>query len=87
MTKAQPENNIIRGAYYALAAALGGARQPPSALSTKPTPFQPEGSLLSLRTFQILMEEIGLRDTVDPLAALISSKPSQSRWKRRSSKK
>jgi len=69
MTKAQPENNIIRGAYYALAAALGGAQT--TALCsfdeayTIPTP---RAALLSLRTFQILMEEIGLRDTVDPLA-------------------
>jgi methylmalonyl-CoA mutase N-terminal domain/subunit len=69
MTKAQPENNIIRGAYYALAAALGGAQT--TALCsfdeayTIPTP---RAAILSLRTFQILMEEIGLRDTVDPLA-------------------
>jgi methylmalonyl-CoA mutase N-terminal domain/subunit len=69
MTKSQPENNIIRGAYYALAAALGGAQT--TALCsfdeayTIPTP---RAALLSLRTFQILMEEIGLRDTVDPLA-------------------
>jgi methylmalonyl-CoA mutase N-terminal domain/subunit len=69
MTKAQPENNIIRGAYYALAAALGGGQT--TALCsfdeayTIPTP---RAALLSLRTFQILMEEIGLRDTVDPLA-------------------
>jgi methylmalonyl-CoA mutase N-terminal domain/subunit len=28
----------------------------------------PRAALLSLRTFQILMEEIGMRDTVDPLA-------------------
>lgn len=69
MTKAQPENNIIRGAYYALAAALGGAQT--TALCsfdeayTIPTP---RAALLSLRTFQILMEEIGMRDTVDPLA-------------------
>jgi methylmalonyl-CoA mutase N-terminal domain/subunit len=69
MTKAQPENNIIRGAYYALAGALGGAQT--TALCsfdeayTIPTP---RAALLSLRTFQILMEEIGLRDTVDPLA-------------------
>jgi methylmalonyl-CoA mutase N-terminal domain/subunit len=69
MTKAQPENNIMRGAYYALAAALGGAQT--TALCsfdeayTIPTP---RAALLSLRSFQILMEEIGLRDTVDPLA-------------------
>jgi methylmalonyl-CoA mutase, N-terminal domain len=69
LTKAQPENNIIRGAYYALAAALGGGQT--TALCsfdeayTIPTP---RAALLSLRTFQVLMEEIGLRDTVDPLA-------------------
>ncbi len=69
MTKAQPENNIIRGAYYALAAALGGAQT--TALCCFDEAFTiptPKATLLSLRTFQILMEEIGLRDTVDPLA-------------------
>ena len=58
-----------RCAYYALAAALGGAQT--TALCsfdeayTIPTPH---AALLSLRTCQILMDEIGLRDTVDPLA-------------------
>jgi methylmalonyl-CoA mutase N-terminal domain/subunit len=69
LTKAQPENNIVRGAYYGLAAALGGAQT--TALCsfdeayTIPTPHS---ALLSLRTLQLLMDEIGLRDTVDPLA-------------------
>ncbi len=69
MTKDQAENNIIRGAYYALAAALSGAQT--TALCsfdeayTIPTP---RAALLSLRTLEILMEEVGLRDTVDPLA-------------------
>jgi len=69
LTKDQPENNIIRSAYYALAAALGGAQT--TALCsfdeayTIPTP---RAALLSLRTLEILMEEVGLRDTVDPLA-------------------
>lgn len=69
LTKDQPENNIIRGAYYAMAAALGGAQT--TALCsfdeayTIPTP---RAALLSLRTLEILMEEVGLRDTVDPLA-------------------
>ena len=69
LTKSQPENNIMRGAYYALAAALGGAQT--TALCsfdeayTIPTP---RAALLSLRTLQLLMDEIGLRDTVDPLA-------------------
>mmetsp|Transcript_480 Transcript_480/g.309 ORF Transcript_480/g.309 Transcript_480/m.309 type:complete len:546 (-) Transcript_480:5205-6842(-) len=69
LTKEQPENNIIRGAYYALGAALAGAQT--TALCsfdeayTIPTP---RAALLSLRTLEILMEEVGLRDTVDPLA-------------------
>jgi methylmalonyl-CoA mutase N-terminal domain/subunit len=69
LTKAEPENNIMRGAYFALAAALSGAQT--TALCsfdeayTIPTP---RSALLSLRTCQLLMEEVGLRDTVDPLA-------------------
>ncbi len=69
LTKEQPENNIMRGAYYALGAALSGAQT--TALCsfdeayTIPTP---RAALLSLRTLEILMEEVGLRDTVDPLA-------------------
>ncbi|HQM75820.1 MAG TPA: methylmalonyl-CoA mutase family protein [Syntrophorhabdaceae bacterium] len=69
LTKAQPENNIMRGAYYALVAALSGAQT--TALCsfdeayTIPTPHS---ALISLRTLQLLMDEMGLRDTVDPLA-------------------
>jgi len=69
LTKAQPENNIMRGAFYALGAALGGAQT--IALCsfdeayTIPTP---RAAMLSLRTLQLIMDEVGLRDTVDPLA-------------------
>ena len=69
LTKDQPENNIMRGAFYALGAALSGAQT--TALCsfdeayTIPTP---RAALLSLRTLELLMEEVGLRDTVDPLA-------------------
>jgi methylmalonyl-CoA mutase N-terminal domain/subunit len=69
LTKSEPENNIMRGAYYALAAALGGAQT--TALCSFDEAFTiptPRAALLSLRTCQILMDEIGLRDTVDPLA-------------------
>lgn len=69
LTKEQPIVNVVRGAYYALAAALGGAQT--TALCsydeayTIPTPYS---ALISLRTLQLLMDEVGLRDTVDPLA-------------------
>jgi len=69
LTKEQPIINVVRGAYYALAAALSGAQT--AALCsydeayTIPTPYS---ALISLRTLQLLMDEVGLRDTVDPLA-------------------
>jgi len=69
LTKAQPENNIMRGAYYALVAALSGAQT--TALCSYDEAYTiptPHSALLSLRTLQILMDEMGLRDTVDPLA-------------------
>jgi methylmalonyl-CoA mutase N-terminal domain/subunit len=69
LTKAEPENNIMRGAYYALAAALSGAQT--TALCSFDEAFTiptPRSALLSLRTCQLLMEEVGMRDTVDPLA-------------------
>jgi methylmalonyl-CoA mutase N-terminal domain/subunit len=68
LTIEQPENNIMRGAYYALIAALGGAQT--MALCcydeayTIPTP---KAQRISLRTMQLLIEEMGLADTVDPL--------------------
>ncbi len=69
LTIEQPENNIMRGAYYALAGALGGAQT--MALCcydeayTIPTP---KAQRISLRTMQLMVEEIGVADTVDPLA-------------------
>jgi len=69
MTKQQPENNIVRGAYYALAAALSGAQTTALCSFDEAYTIPTErAALISLRTFQILMDEIGLRDTVDPLA-------------------
>jgi methylmalonyl-CoA mutase N-terminal domain/subunit len=69
LTKAQPENNIMRAAYYALGAAMSGAQTTGlcsyDEAYTIPTPH---AAILSLRTCQLLMDEVGLRDTVDPLA-------------------
>jgi methylmalonyl-CoA mutase N-terminal domain/subunit len=68
LTFEQPEVNIVRGAYYALIAALGGAQT--MALCcfdeayTIPTEY---AQRISLRTMQLLIEEMGLADTVDPL--------------------
>jgi methylmalonyl-CoA mutase N-terminal domain/subunit len=69
LTVEQPENNIVRGAYYALASALSGTQT--MALCSYDEAFtipSEHAALLSLRTMQILIEEIGVCDTVDPLA-------------------
>ncbi|NUM31495.1 MAG: acyl-CoA mutase large subunit family protein [Bacteroidetes bacterium] len=68
LTKEQPENNIIRSAYYALISALSGTQT--MALCsydeayTIPTEHSAE---ISLRTMQIMIHEMGICDTVDPL--------------------
>ncbi len=69
LTFEQPELNIVRGAYYALISALSGAQT--MALCsydeayTIPTEYS---ARISLRTMQILIEEMGLTETADPLA-------------------
>ncbi len=68
LTKEQPENNIIRSAYYALISALSGTQT--MALCsydeayTIPTEKAAE---ISLRTMQIMIHEMGICDTPDPL--------------------
>ncbi|MFQ5507669.1 MAG: methylmalonyl-CoA mutase family protein, partial [Planctomycetota bacterium] len=69
LTIQQPENNIVRGAYYALASALSGAQT--MALCSYDEAYtipSQHAAKISLRTMQILMHEAGLCDTVDPLA-------------------
>ncbi|MEE9206792.1 MAG: methylmalonyl-CoA mutase family protein [Gemmatimonadota bacterium] len=69
LTAQQPANNIVRVTVQALAAALGGTQS----LHTNgydealalPTA---ESARLALRTQQVLAEESGVADTVDPLA-------------------
>ena len=68
-TVQEPENNIVRGAYYILAAALSGCQT--SALPTYDEAYtipSPKAQLIALRTMQICAEETGVADTVDPLA-------------------
>jgi len=69
LTIQQPLNNVARGAYYALASALSGTQT--MALCSYDEAYtipSEEAARLSLRTMQILMDEVSLRDTVDPLA-------------------
>jgi methylmalonyl-CoA mutase N-terminal domain/subunit len=69
LTIEQPENNIVRGAYYALISALSGTQT--MALCSYDEAYtipSEKAARVSLRTMQILIEEMGLCDTVDPLA-------------------
>jgi methylmalonyl-CoA mutase N-terminal domain/subunit len=64
----QPLNNAVRGAYYALASALSGTQT--MALCSYDEAYtipSEKAARISLRTMQILIEELGLCDTVDPL--------------------
>jgi methylmalonyl-CoA mutase N-terminal domain/subunit len=68
LTIEQPENNIVRGAYYALISALSGTQT--MALCSYDEAYTiptEKAALISLRTMQLLVEEMGLGDTVDPL--------------------
>ena len=64
----EPRNNIIRAAYHALAAVLGGAQSlhVDSYDEAYSVPTE-EAALLSLRTQQVLQKETGVTDVVDPL--------------------
>src|SRR5574340_202364 len=69
LTAQQPENNIVRVAIQALAAVLGGcqslhtnAMDEALALPTE------ESALIALRTQQIIANETGVTNTIDPVA-------------------
>ena len=68
LTKEQPENNIIRSAYYALISALSGTQTMALCSYDEAYTIPTEKSAeISLRTMQILIHEMGICDTVDPL--------------------
>jgi methylmalonyl-CoA mutase, N-terminal domain len=69
LTAQQPENNVVRVAYQAMAAALGGTQSLHTnswdealALPTE------QAATTALRTQQVLACETGVADTIDPLA-------------------
>jgi len=69
LVRQEPLNNIIRAAYHALSAVLGGVQSlhVGSYDEAYSIPTE-EAALLSLRTQQILQEETGISDVIDPLA-------------------
>jgi methylmalonyl-CoA mutase N-terminal domain/subunit len=65
----QPDNNVVRVAYQALAAVLGGAQSLHTNSRDEALALPTEESVrLALRTQQILAYETGVADTIDPLA-------------------
>ena len=69
LTAQQPDNNVVRTAYQAMSAVLGGtqslhtnSRDEALALPTE------ESAELALRTQQVLAHETGVGDVIDPLA-------------------
>ena len=68
LTAQQPENNIIRVSLQALAAVLGGCQSLHTNSMDEAWALPSEqAALLALRTQQIIAEESGAADTVDPL--------------------
>jgi len=69
LTAQQPYNNVVRTAYEALAAVLGGTNSlhTNSLDETYAIPTE-EAAAIALRTQQILAEETGVGNTIDPLA-------------------
>jgi methylmalonyl-CoA mutase N-terminal domain/subunit len=69
MTKRQPLNNIARGMIVALASALGGAQSVLLAAYDEPFAIPTaESARISLNIQNILVHEVGITDTIDPLA-------------------
>ncbi len=69
LTAQQPMNNVVRVAYQALAAVLGGTQSLHTNSMDEALALPSETAVkLALRTQQILAYETGVTDTIDPLA-------------------
>jgi methylmalonyl-CoA mutase N-terminal domain/subunit len=69
LTAQQPENNIVRVAIQALAAVLGGCQSLHTNSMDEALALPTEdAALIALRTQQILANETGVANTVDPVA-------------------
>src|ERR1700680_598420 len=69
LTAQQPENNIVRAAVEALAAVLGGVQSLARSCYDEALSIPTEkAQRIAVRTQQILAEETGVTNTVDPMA-------------------
>lgn len=68
LTAQQPDNNVVRVAIQAIAAVLGGTQSLHTNSKDEALSLPTEGAVrVALRTQQIIAEESGLANTVDPL--------------------
>lgn len=68
LTREEPMNNVVRAAYHGLAAVLGGAQSlHVDSFDEAYTVPSEEGSILSVRTQQIIEAETQVTQVVDPL--------------------
>ena len=69
LTAQQPYNNVVRTATEALAAVLGGTQSLHTNSLDETLALPSEfAAMIALRTQQIICDEIGVTDTIDPLA-------------------
>jgi len=69
LTAQQPENNIVRTAFEALAGVLGGTQSLHTNSMDETLALPSEQAVkIALRTQQIIAHEIGVTNTIDPLA-------------------
>ncbi|MBA4311312.1 MAG: methylmalonyl-CoA mutase [Chlorobiaceae bacterium] len=69
LTAQQPENNIVRTAYQALAGVFGGTQSLHTNSMDETLALPSEKAVkIALRTQQIIAHEIGVTNTIDPLA-------------------
>jgi methylmalonyl-CoA mutase N-terminal domain/subunit len=69
LTAQQPDNNIVRTAYQAMAAVLGGTQSLHTNSKDEALSLPTEEAVqVALRTQQVLAYETGVADTIDPLA-------------------
>jgi methylmalonyl-CoA mutase N-terminal domain/subunit len=68
LTAQQPDNNVVRVAFQALSAVLGGAQSLHTNSRDEAHSLPTQQSVqIALRTQQLIAHEIGVADTVDPL--------------------
>ncbi|HEY7781608.1 MAG TPA: methylmalonyl-CoA mutase family protein [Ktedonobacterales bacterium] len=69
LTAQQPDNNVVRTAYQAMAAVLGGTQSLHTNSKDEALALPAEdAATLALRTQQVLAYETGVAETIDPLA-------------------